>query len=75
MEWWYQLPYPMTISNGFLWMQCNHIWVMHLVLRAILVEMGCISQNSRSKTWGINNEEGWEFLLAEFSVKKNIQVS
>jgi hypothetical protein len=41
---------------------------------AILVEMGCISQNSRSKTWGINNE-GWEFLSAEFSVSKNIQVS
>jgi hypothetical protein len=41
---------------------------------AILVEIGFISQNSRSKTWGINNE-GWEFVLAEFSVSKNIQVS
>jgi hypothetical protein len=41
---------------------------------AILVEMGCISQNSRSKTGGINNE-GWELLLAEFSASKNIQVS
>jgi hypothetical protein len=40
----------------------------------ILVKMGCISHNSRSKTWGINNE-GWKFLLAEFSASKSIQVS
>jgi hypothetical protein len=45
-----------------------------LAMWAILVEMGCISQNSRSKTWGINNK-GWEFLLAEFGVSKSIQVS
>jgi hypothetical protein len=36
--------------------------------------MGCILQNSRAKTWCINNE-GWEFLLAEFGVSKSLQVS
>jgi hypothetical protein len=45
-----------------------------LAMWTILIERGCISQNSRSKTWGINNE-GWEFLLAEFGVSKSLQVS
>ena len=80
--WWYCLPSGNTLSNDNQQLPTDAILphlghafgLTELAMWAILIEMGCISQNSRSKTWGINNE-GWEFLSAEFSVSKNIQVS
>jgi hypothetical protein len=80
--WWYRLPSGVALSNDNQPLPTDAILphlgyafgLTELAMWAILVEMGCISQNSRSKTWGINNE-GWEFLSAEFSVSKNIQVS
>jgi hypothetical protein len=80
--WWYRLPSGVALSNDNQPLPTYAILphlgyafgLTELAMWAILVEMSCISQNSRSKTWGINNE-GWEFLSAEFSVSKSIQVS
>jgi hypothetical protein len=79
--WWYRLPPGEALSNDNQPLPTDAILprlghahgLPELAMWAILVEMGCISQNSQSKTWGINNE-GWEFLLAEFGVSKNLQV-
>jgi hypothetical protein len=80
--WWYRLLSGNTLSNDnqplptdAILPHLGHAFgLTELAMWAILIEMGCISQNSQSKTWGINNE-GWEFLLAEFGVSKSLQVS
>jgi hypothetical protein len=81
-RWWYRLPSGKALSidnqplpTDTILPHLGHAFgLTELAMWAILIEMGCISQNSRSKTWGINNE-GWESLLAEFGVSKNLQVS
>jgi hypothetical protein len=53
----------------------GHVFgLTELAMWAMLVEMGCMSENKRSKSWGVNTE-GWELLIAEFGVDKSIQVS
>jgi hypothetical protein len=72
--WWYLLPSSKALSDDNQLLHTNAIipplghgfGLTELAKWEIRVERGCISHNSRSKTWGINNK-GWEFLLAEFS--------
>jgi hypothetical protein len=72
--WWYRLPSGNTLSNDnqplltdAILPHLGHAFgLTELAMWAILIEMGCISQNSRSKTWGINNK---------FGVSKSLQVS
>jgi hypothetical protein len=58
--WWYRLPSGNTLSNDnqplptdAILPHLGHAFgLTELAMWAILIEMGCISQNSRSKTWG-----------------------
>jgi hypothetical protein len=80
--WWCRLPSRVTPSKDDKPLPTDAIaphlgqvfGLTELATWAMLVEMGCMSENERSKSWGVN-AEGWELLMVEFGVDKSIQVS